>query len=258
MSKSKGNVVDPLDWLDIYGADALRFTLARGASPGGDLAVGEDHVRASRNFGTKLFNATRFALLNGASLAPLPDLTELTDADRWILGRLEEVRAEVDSTFDGYEFSRACEALYHFTWDEFCDWYVELAKTQLADGLTAHHRGAGRRAGHPAAVAASGDPVHHRGAVAGVDRSGVAGDSRLAHVVRYQPGYGCRATDHGHAEAGDRSPPLPQRPGSGRPAESARPAVGHRHRRPEQPGRLGQLAGVADRAGPGIQPVGLA
>jgi valyl-tRNA synthetase len=136
MSKSKGNAVDPLDWLDIYGADALRFTLARGASPGGDLAVGEDHVRASRNFGTKLFNATRFALLNGARLAPLPDLADLTDADRWILGRLEEVRAEIDSAFDGYEFSRACEALYHFTWDEFCDWYVELAKTQLADGLT--------------------------------------------------------------------------------------------------------------------------
>src|SRR5271166_1863614 len=136
MSKSKGNVVDPLDWLDIYGADALRFTLARGASPGGDLSVGEDAVRASRNFGTKLFNATRFALLNGASLAPLPDLAELTDADRWILGRLEEVRAEVDSTFDGYEFSRACESLYHFAWDEFCDWYVELAKTQLAEGIT--------------------------------------------------------------------------------------------------------------------------
>ncbi|EUA18217.1 anticodon-binding domain of tRNA family protein [Mycobacterium xenopi 3993] len=93
-------------------------------------------MRASRNFGTKLFNATRFALLNGARLAPLPDLADMTDADRWILGRLEEVRAEVDSAFDGYEFSRACEALYHFTWDEFCDWYVELAKTQLADGVT--------------------------------------------------------------------------------------------------------------------------
>jgi valyl-tRNA synthetase len=136
MSKSKGNVIDPLDWVEIFGADALRFTLARGASPGGDLSVGEDHVRASRNFGTKLFNATRFALLNGAQLAPLPALAELTDADRWILGRLEEVRTEVDSTFDSYEFSRACEALYHFAWDEFCDWYVELAKTQLADGLT--------------------------------------------------------------------------------------------------------------------------
>jgi valyl-tRNA synthetase len=134
MSKSKGNVIDPLDWVDEFGADALRFTLARGASPGGDLAVGEDHVRASRNFVTKLFNATRFALLNGAQLAPLP--SELTDADRWILGRLEEVRAEVDSAFDGYEFSRACEALYHFAWDEFCDWYLEVAKVQLADGLT--------------------------------------------------------------------------------------------------------------------------
>jgi valyl-tRNA synthetase len=139
MSKSKGNGVDPLDWVDMFGADALRFTLARGASPGGDLSIGEDHVRASRNFGTKLFNATRFALLNGATVSPgktLPDQDELTDADRWILGRLEEVRAEVDSAFDRYEFNRACEALYHFTWDEFCDWYVELAKTQLAGGLS--------------------------------------------------------------------------------------------------------------------------
>src|SRR6185312_4030427 len=132
MSKSKGNVVDPLDWLEAFGADALRFTLARGANPGGDLAVGEDAVRASRNFATKLFNATRFAMMNGARPAPLPGLDELTDADRWILGRLEEVRAEVDSAFEAYEFSRACESLYHFAWDEFCDWYLELAKVQLS------------------------------------------------------------------------------------------------------------------------------
>jgi len=136
MSKSKGNVIDPLDWVDTFGADALRFTLARGASPGSDLSVGEDAVRASRNFCTKLFNATRYALLNGARPAPLPPPDELTDADRWILGRLEGVRAEVDSAFDRYEFGRACEALYHFAWDEFCDWYVELAKTQLIDGAT--------------------------------------------------------------------------------------------------------------------------
>ncbi|OBK84749.1 valine--tRNA ligase [Mycolicibacter sinensis] len=136
MSKSRGNGIDPLDWVETFGADALRFTLARGASPGGDLSIGEDHARASRNFVTKLFNATRFALLNGARPAPLPSLEELTDADRWILGRLEEVRAEVDSAFDGYEFGRACEALYHFAWDEFCDWYVELAKTQLGEGLS--------------------------------------------------------------------------------------------------------------------------
>ncbi|MGB0438045.1 MAG: class I tRNA ligase family protein, partial [Mycobacterium sp.] len=82
-------------------------------------------------FATKLFNATRFALLNGAAPAPLPAVDDLTDADRWILGRLEMVRAEVDSSFDSYEFNRACEALYHFAWDEFCDWYVELAKVQL-------------------------------------------------------------------------------------------------------------------------------
>ncbi len=134
MSKSRGNGIDPLDWVELFGADALRFTLARGASPGGDLSIGEDHARASRNFATKLFNATRFALMNGAAPAPLPGHEELTDADRWILGRTEEVRAEVDAALDGYEFSRACEALYHFAWDEFCDWYLELAKVQLAEG----------------------------------------------------------------------------------------------------------------------------
>ena len=134
MSKSRGNGIDPLDWVELFGADALRFTLARGASPGGDLSIGEDHARASRNFATKLFNATRFALMNGAAPAPLPALDELTDADRWILGRAEEVRAEVDAAFDIYEFSRACESLYHFAWDEFCDWYLELAKVQLGEG----------------------------------------------------------------------------------------------------------------------------
>ena len=147
MSKSRGNGIDPLDWVEAYGADALRFTLARGASPGGDLTIGEDHARASRNFATKLFNATRFALMNGAAPAPLPDVAELTDADRWILGRLEEVRAEVDSALDSFEFSRACEALYHFAWDEFCDWYVELAKVHLSEG--------GERAAHTTSVLAA-------------------------------------------------------------------------------------------------------
>jgi valyl-tRNA synthetase len=136
MSKSRGNGIDPLDWVELFGADALRFTLARGASPGGDLSIGEDHARASRNFATKLFNATRFALLNGAAPAPLPSADQLTDADRWILGRTEEVRVEVDAALDSYEFSRACESLYHFAWDEFCDWYLELAKVQLGQGVT--------------------------------------------------------------------------------------------------------------------------
>ena len=165
MSKSRGNGIDPLDWVETFGADALRFTLARGASPGGDLSIGEDHARASRNFATKLFNATRFALMNGASPAPLPDVAELTDADRWILGRLEEVRAEVDSALDSYEFSRACESLYHFAWDEFCDWYRRTGQGAARRRCHAHHRGAGRGAGHAAQAAASGDAVRHRDAM---------------------------------------------------------------------------------------------
>lgn len=132
MSKSKGNGIDPLDWVDRYGADALRFTLARGANPGGDLSVGDDLAQSSRNFATKLFNATKFALMNGATVGDLPPRADLTDADRWILGRLDQVHAEADTGFEAYEFSKACEALYHFAWDEVCDWYLELAKVQFA------------------------------------------------------------------------------------------------------------------------------
>lgn len=134
MSKSKGNGIDPLDWVDRFGADALRFTLARGATPGGDLSVGEDHAQASRNFATKLFNATKFALMNGATPGALPEPEALSDADRWILHGLGETRVAVDKALDAYEFAKACEALYHFTWDELCDWYLELAKVQVGDG----------------------------------------------------------------------------------------------------------------------------
>ena len=132
MSKSKGNGIDPLDWVDQYGADALRFTLARGAAPGGDLSVGDDHAQASRNFATKLFNATKFALMNGAKVGTMPETDSLSDADRWILHRLGELRVAVDTSLDAYEFSKACDALYHFTWDELCDWYLELAKVQFS------------------------------------------------------------------------------------------------------------------------------
>jgi valyl-tRNA synthetase len=121
--------------VETFGADALRFTLARGASPGGDMSIGEDHARASRNFATKLFNATRFALMNGAAPAPLPGDEDLTEADRWILGELAKTISAVDEAFDAYEFSRACDALYRFIWDDFCDWYVELAKVQVANGV---------------------------------------------------------------------------------------------------------------------------
>ncbi len=139
MSKSRGNTIDPLDWIDRFGADATRFTLARGSSPGGDVSVSEEWVTGARNFCNKLWNATRFALLNGARVPPahlpippsLPAPDGLTVADRWILSRLAAVTAEVDALYERYEFSKLCEALYHFAWDEVCDWYLELAKAAL-------------------------------------------------------------------------------------------------------------------------------
>ena len=144
MSKSKGNVVDPIDWMDRFGTDATRFTLARGATPGSDEAISEDWAAGSRNFCNKLWNATRFALLNGAEVsagvrAALGAAAGSTErmagysvTDRWILSRLAAVIAEVDGLLEQFEFGKACEALYHFAWDEFCDWYLELAKVPLA------------------------------------------------------------------------------------------------------------------------------
>jgi valyl-tRNA synthetase len=138
MSKSRGNTVDPLDWIDRFGADATRFTLARGANPGADEAISEDWAAGSRNFCNKLWNATRFALLNGARVpAAAPSGPSLSVADRWILSRLSSVIASVDSSFEQFEFAKACEELYHFAWDEFCDWYLELAKVPLASGSAA-------------------------------------------------------------------------------------------------------------------------
>src|SRR5215469_8885355 len=133
MSKSRGNTVDPLDWIDRFGADATRFTLARGASPGGDIAVSEEWVTGARNFCNKLWNATRFALLNGARVPDaLPAAPALATADRWILSRLAAVTAEVDALYEQFEFGKICETLYHFAWDEVCDWYLELAKAALS------------------------------------------------------------------------------------------------------------------------------
>jgi valyl-tRNA synthetase len=135
MSKSFGNVVDPLDWITRYGADATRFTLARGANPGSDVPVSEEWCQGSRNFATKLWNATRFALMNGADPAlPLPPPEQRSAADRWILSRLHRLIAEVDASYDSYEFAKVCEAIQAYAWSEFCDWYVELAKTSLTAG----------------------------------------------------------------------------------------------------------------------------
>ncbi len=138
MSKSRGNTVDPLDWMDRFGADATRFTLARGANPGTDVAISEDWAAGSRNFCNKLWNAVRFALLNGAHVPAAPPRPAAVP-DRWILSRLSAVTAEVDGLFERFEFGKVCEALYHFAWDEVCDWYLELAKVPLAsaDGQAA-------------------------------------------------------------------------------------------------------------------------
>lgn len=133
MSKSLGNGIDPMDWVERFGADALRFALVRGTNPGVDLPLGEDAAQSSRNFATKLFNATKFALMNGAMVGDLPAREALTDADKWILDRLETLRTEVDDYLDRYQFAKANEALFHFVWDEFCDWYLEIAKTQMSE-----------------------------------------------------------------------------------------------------------------------------
>ena len=138
MSKSRGNVVDPIEWMDKYGADALRFTLARGANPGSDQAISEDWAAGSRNFCTKLWNATRFALLNGATVeGDLPPASEQSVVDRWILSRLATVAAQVDAGYEDFQFAKTTEALYHFVWDEVCDWYLELAKLPLAEDVAA-------------------------------------------------------------------------------------------------------------------------
>ena len=135
MSKSRGNVIDPLEFMDKYGADALRFTLARGANPGTDQALAEDWIGGSRNFATKLWNATRFAMMNGATVSgDLPSLDSLNAIDKWILSRLSETVSEVTDLLEKYEFARACELMYHFAWDDLCDWYLELSKEAFASG----------------------------------------------------------------------------------------------------------------------------
>jgi valyl-tRNA synthetase len=135
MSKSKGNTIDPLEFMDKYGADALRFTLARGANPGSDQALAEEWVAGARNFATKLWNATRFALMNGANVTgAIPASENLSAADRWILSRLAETTKDVDSLLERFEFGKACDALYRFAWDDVCDWYLELTKATFAEG----------------------------------------------------------------------------------------------------------------------------
>ncbi|MDD3718733.1 MAG: valine--tRNA ligase [Actinomycetota bacterium] len=134
MSKSSGNVIDPLDIIERYGADALRFTLGHIAVPGRDVFLSEERIAGSRNFCNKIWNASRFALMNLEGFEPgAVDESRLehTLADRWILSALSGLITTMDEYCEAYNFSEACRALYEFFWNDFCDWYVELSKLRL-------------------------------------------------------------------------------------------------------------------------------
>ena len=129
MSKSKGNVVDPLGVIDQYGADALRFTLARGAAQGHDIRLGPQDVESNRNFATKLWNAARFAEMNEcftvSDFNP-PSVKELIN--QWIISQLGDTLGKIELALSDYRFNDAANLIYHFVWDFFCDWYLELTK----------------------------------------------------------------------------------------------------------------------------------
>ena len=137
MSKSVGNVIDPLEIVDEFGADALRFTNAAMASIGGALKLDTARITGYRNFGTKLWNAVRFAEMNEAyadhSQSPTPPVATQT-VNKWIIGETAKVRIEVDAALDAYRFNDAADALYKFVWGKVCDWYVEFSKPLLLDG----------------------------------------------------------------------------------------------------------------------------
>ena len=135
MSKSKGNIIDPLELMDTYGTDALRFTLAALAVQGNDIKLAEGRVEGYRNFATKLWNAARFCQINGCVPDPGfdPGDCRLT-LNSWIVGRAEGVLGEVDRAIGAYKFNEAANALYHFTWGTFCDWYLEFSKPVFQGG----------------------------------------------------------------------------------------------------------------------------
>ncbi|MCE5973520.1 valine--tRNA ligase [Sinirhodobacter sp. WL0062] len=135
MSKTAGNVIDPLEIIDEYGADALRFTNTAMAALGGVLKLSKDRIAGYRNFGTKIWNATRFAEMNGVFEGPAPaGIPQPTHTvNRWIIGETAKVRETVDAAFAAYRFNDAAQALYGFVWGKVCDWYVEFAKP-LFDG----------------------------------------------------------------------------------------------------------------------------
>ena len=136
MSKSLGNGIDPLEIIDKFGADALRFALATGNSPGNDMRFSDEKIEAARNFNNKIWNAARFVMmkLDEDTEFGLPEISELMPEDKWIISKFNRVVKEVTENLDGYELGVALAKLYDFVWDVFCDWYIELVKQRLGDG----------------------------------------------------------------------------------------------------------------------------
>ncbi|MBF0391759.1 MAG: valine--tRNA ligase [Alphaproteobacteria bacterium] len=133
MSKSKGNVIDPLDLIEKFGCDALRFTLTALAAQGRDLKLAESRVEGYRNFATKLWNAARFCQMNECAVDPGFDPGRVAEkVNRWIVGKVAETSGRIVVALDGYRFNDAANAVYQFTWNTFCDWYLEFAKPILA------------------------------------------------------------------------------------------------------------------------------
>ena len=132
MSKSLGNGIDPLEIIDKYGADALRFTLATGNSPGNDMRFSDERVEASRNFANKIWNAARFILMNLPENEPAPYIPQaLAIEDKWILSQYNTLVSGVTDSLEKFELGMAVQKLYDFIWDVFCDWYIEIAKIRL-------------------------------------------------------------------------------------------------------------------------------
>ncbi len=133
MSKSLGNGIDPLEIIDKYGADALRFTLVTGNAPGNDMRFYMERVEASRNFANKVWNASRFIMMNmeKAEIPETMDIGQLTGADKWILSKVNTLAKDVTANMDKFELGIAVQKLYDFIWEEFCDWYIEMVKPRL-------------------------------------------------------------------------------------------------------------------------------
>ena len=133
-SKSLGNGIDPLEVIDKYGADALRMTLMTGNAPGNDMRFYYERVEASRNFANKIWNASRFIMMNMEKASTdNVSLEDLTMADKWILTKCNSLIEEVTENLDRYEMGIALQKVYDFVWEEFCDWYIEMVKPRLWD-----------------------------------------------------------------------------------------------------------------------------